>query len=189
MIFMTDAAGALTYVSSEWHGVTGQESRDAIGQGWFERLHTEDGVVLREVIREAAQAQAEFIVRFRLSRDGGASIWAAAGAVPSYGPPDNTFLGFLGSITEIVPGGESLKAQGSLGRFVPPPPRASTAPASTLDLVADHLLIAHGLIEIDGGKSALAPLREALFRVGQELAQKSTVAPARLQVGNGETVH
>ena len=83
MIFMTDAAGALTYVSPEWHGLTGQNQRDAVGQGWFERLNTEDGAVLRAVIKEAAQAKAEFIVRFRLSRDGGGSIWAAAGAVPA----------------------------------------------------------------------------------------------------------
>jgi PAS domain S-box-containing protein len=189
MIFMTDAAGALTYVSPEWHGLTGQDQREAVGQGWFERLHSEDGAVLRAVIKEAAQAKAEFIVRFRLSRDGGGSIWAAAGAVPSYGPPDQTFLGFLGSITELVPGSESPTAHGSLGRFVPPPRPPSTAPASTLDLVADHLLMAHGLIEVDGGKSALAPLREALFRVGQEIAQKMSVAPTPSKLENGDTLH
>jgi PAS domain S-box-containing protein len=189
MIFMTDAAGALTYVSSEWHGLTGQDRHEAVGQGWFERLNTEDGAVLRAVIKEAAQAQAEFVVRFRLAREGGGSIWAAAGAVPSYGPPNQTFLGFLGSITELAPGGSETQAQGGLGRFVPPPPRPSTAPASTLDLVADHLLIAHGLIEVDGGKSALEPLREALFRVGQEIAQKMSALPAPATIETGETIH
>ena len=189
MIFMTDATGALTYVSSEWHGLTGQAIRDAVGQGWFERLHSEDGAVLRAVIKEAAEAQAEFTVQFRLSSEGGASIWAMAGAVPSYGPPGRTFLGFLGSITEITPGSEALQAQGGLGRFVPPPPSPSTAPVSTLDLVADHLLIAHGLIEEDGGKAALAPLQEALFRVAQEIARLMAVSPDASGVGDGETVH
>lgn len=189
MIFMTDATGALTYVSPEWHGLTGQASRDAVGQGWFERLHSEDGAVLRAVIKEAAQAQAEFTVRFRLSCEGGASIWAVAGAVPSYGPPDHTFLGFLGSITDIPPGGEPMQAQGGLGRFVPPPPSPSMAPASTLDLVADHLLIAHGLIEEDGGRTALAPLREALFRVAQAIARRMAISPDASVIEDGETVH
>ncbi|MDP4005874.1 PAS domain-containing protein [Methylobacterium sp. NEAU K] len=190
MIFMTDASGALTYVSPEWRGLTGQDRLEAVGKGWFERLHAEDGAVLRAVIKEAAQAQAEFMVRLRLSREGGAPIWAAAGAVPSYGPPDHTFLGFLGSITEIAPdAAETPQAQGSVGRFVPPPPRSSTTPASTLDLVADHLLIAHSLIELDGGKAALAPLREALFRIGQAIAQKMAVVPTEPKGEDGESVH
>ena len=49
--------------------------------------------------------------------------------------------------------------------------------------------MAHGLIEVDGGKSALAPLREALFRVGQEIAQKMSVAPTPSKLENGDTLH
>ncbi|MDP4021484.1 PAS domain-containing protein [Methylobacterium sp. NEAU 140] len=173
MIFTTEASGVLTYVGPEWEALTGQDRHAALGEGWLACLDSEDGAILRGALAEAARTRAEFTVRFRLRRVGGVSIWAVAGAVPSYGPPDTTFLGFLGSITEIAPTvGESLAARASIGRFVPPPQQPSTLPGSALDLVADHLLIAHSLIEADGGKSALPALREALFRIGQEIARK-----------------
>ncbi|WP_419828510.1 hypothetical protein [Methylobacterium sp.] len=97
------------------------------------------------------------------------------GAVPSYGPPDHTFLGYLGSLTEIaVSGLERLTAYGTLNRFVPPPMGPTTPPGSTLELVADHLLMAHGLIEQDHAKEMLPVLRQALMVAGSLLARNMT---------------
>jgi hypothetical protein len=94
------------------------------------------------------------------------------GAVPSYGPPDHTFLGYLGSLTEIaVSGSEPLTAYGTLTRFVPPPMNATTPPGSALELVADYLLMAHGLIEQDHAKEMLPVLRVALMTAGKLLAR------------------
>ena len=95
MIFTTEASGVLTYVGPEWEALTGQDRHAALGEGWLACLDSEDGAILRGALAEAARTRAEFTVRFRLRRVGGVSIWAVAGAVPSYGPPDSTFLGFL----------------------------------------------------------------------------------------------
>lgn len=48
-------------------------------------------------------------------------------------------------------------------------------PASRLDQVADHLILAHSLIEADGGKEALPDLRSALFKIGKALADRIRV--------------
>ena len=58
-------------------------------------------------------------------------------------------------------------------RFATPPPHPDTVQSCTLDLIADHLSKAHALIEGDGGKEALPDLRNALFRIGRELANRT----------------
>jgi hypothetical protein len=50
----------------------------------------------------------------------------------------------------------------------------STPPGSVLEAVADHLLIAHGLIEQDHAKEMLPALRQALMMAGVLLAQNMT---------------
>ena len=82
-------------------------------------------------------------------------------------------MGYLGSLTEIIPSGsEPLTAYGTLARFVPPPMNATTPPGSTLELVADYLLMAHGLIEQDHAKEMLPVLRQALAAAGMLLARQ-----------------
>lgn len=84
------------------------------------------------------------------------------------------FIGYLGSITELAAGAtDIIGAYGNVERFVPPTPHLNTMPSCKLDLVADHLLLAHSLIEQDGGKHALPFLRLALFEVGRALAARA----------------
>ncbi|MEG9526406.1 MAG: hypothetical protein MIL41_11645, partial [Hyphomicrobiales bacterium] len=66
-----------------------------------------------------------------------------------------------------------IAAYGNVGRFVPPPPHPATMPIDTLDLIADHLIITHSLIEEDdGAKAALPGARIALLEVGLALAAR-----------------
>ena len=173
MIFVTKAEGGVSYVSPEWSAFTGQAADDAVGHGWFACVHPDDREPAITFLRSARDQQSEFSLRLRLRRVDQSYAWVMIGAVPSYGPPDNTFLGYLGSMTEIaVSGSEPLTAYGTLNRFVPPPMSPTTPPGSTLEAVADYLLIAHGLIEQDHAKEMLPVLRQALMVAGSLLGRE-----------------
>lgn len=168
MIFVTDASGKATYLSREWGDLTGQSLADAVDYGWSKVVHPDDLAIIRELVSTAVTQHRAFSVHYRLLSPDGRATWVAAGAVPSFGPPGRTFLGFLGSITPLVDAPrEGPTAGGSLGRFSPPEPE----PGSTLERVADHLIMAHALIVQDGGTCALTPVEAALHEVGRELAR------------------
>lgn len=175
MIFVTKADGGVTYVSPEWTAFTGQSATDAVEYGWFGCVHPDDYEASVAFLRNACEQQTEFSLRLRLRRSDGSYIWVMTGAVPSFGPPGSTFLGYLGSTTELIDSGsEPLSAYGTLARFVPPSSHPGPQPSSALELVADYLLIAHGLIEQDHAKEMLPVLRQALFMAGTLLARNMT---------------
>lgn len=176
MIFVANANGAVTYVSPEWCAFTGQPAVEAVEHGWFGCVHPDDYEPAVTFLRTARDQQSEYSLRLRLRRADGSYAWVMIGAVPSYGPPDHTFLGYLGSLTEIaVSGSELLTAYGTVGRFVPPPVSPTTPPGTVLECVADHLLIAHGLIEQDHAKEMLPVLQHALWIAGTLLARSTTL--------------
>jgi hypothetical protein len=61
--------------------------------------------------------------------------------------------------------------------------RSVKRPSNHLELVADHLLMAHGFIEQDHAKEMLPVLREALLTAGKLLARNIT-API-----SGDRIH
>lgn len=175
MIFVTKADGGVTYVSPDWYAFTGESAGLAAEHGWLDAVHPEDREIAVNFLRNARAQQAEYTFRHRLRRADGSYAWVAGGAIPSFGPPGRTFLGYLGSLMEISPSGsEPLKAYGTLARYVPPPPHPATTPGTALELVADHLLMAHGLIEQDHAKEMLPVLRQALMVAGKLLARNMT---------------
>lgn len=174
MIFTTDATGSLSHLSPEWTTLTGQDVAEAAGKGWLRCVHEADREIVRRVYERAAATVSEFSVRFRLCFADRSVRWVGAGGVPSFGPPDHTFIGYLGSMIELAPNAaDAMQAYGNVGRHLPPPTHPATTPSDYLDQIADHLIIAHSLIEDDGGKAALPALREALFEIGLALARKT----------------
>lgn len=178
MIFVTNAEGRATFVSLEWTEYTGQSLEDAVDFGWTEVVHPDDREIIRKIVADAIQAQCAFSVRYRMMALDGRAIWVAAGAVPSFGPPGHTFLGFLGSITQIADAlTADLRAYSSLGSFVPPPEHPATRPRSALESIADHMLMAHALIA-HAEVERLRPLVEGvLHAVGVELARAEQAGP------------
>jgi len=173
VIFAIDPVGALSHVSQEWTLLTGQPVAAALDGGWLSCLHDDDRPIVDRVLRQATEKASEFRIQFRLRSTDGGTRWIGAGGVPSFGPPGRTFLGYLGSMTELLEdGSETLTASGAIGRFVPPPPHPMTTASDHLETIADHLLIANALIESDGARAALPGLREALYEVGRALAKK-----------------
>ncbi|MGU3665419.1 PAS domain-containing protein [Methylobacterium sp. A49B] len=172
MIFVTNAQGQATFVGREWTEFTGQALEEAVNFGWTTVVHPEDREVARKTVADAIQAQCAFSLRYRIMTPDGQAVWVAAGAVPSFGPPDQTFLGFLGSITPIAEDRTTdLRAQGSIGSFAPPRPQSTTKQASALEAIADHLLTAHTLIAHTDADRLRPLMEDILHAVGVELAR------------------
>ncbi|MGU3664938.1 PAS domain-containing protein [Methylobacterium sp. A49B] len=175
MIFVTAPDGEVTYVSLNWCSFTGRDAASTTRHGWLDAVHPDDREIAVNFLRNARDRQCKYSFRHRLRRADGIYAWVAGGAVPSFGPPDHTFLGYLSSLTEIaVSGSEPLAAYGTLARYVPPPAHPATTSNSALELVANHLLMAHSLIEEDVPKEMLPVLRQALLMAGTLLARSMT---------------
>ncbi|MCJ2066798.1 PAS domain-containing protein [Methylobacterium sp. J-088] len=171
---MTDAYGQTIHTSSDWSGLTGQPVEESLGRGWINCVHPDDRLIVERTFEKALSRISEFSIRYRLVDAYGNYRWVGAGGVPSIGPPDYTFIGYLGSLTEIANGAiDELQAYGNVERFVPPPTHPTTIATDHLDQIADYLILAHALIEDDGAKSALPGLRFALFEVGRALAARA----------------
>ncbi|SFT29228.1 PAS domain-containing protein [Methylobacterium sp. yr668] len=173
MIFVARADGGVTYVSPEWSAFTGRAADTAVEHGWLGCVHPEDREMAVTFLRTARDRRSEYSLRLRMRRADGSHAWVMIGAVPSFGPPNRSFLGYLGSMTEVnFADSDPLVAHGTHARFVPPPTHPATPPGTTLERVADHLLMAHGLVEEDGAKELLPILRRALMMAGRLLARE-----------------
>lgn len=173
MIFVTDVAGRTIHTSSDWPDLTGQSIEASLGRGWLDCVHPEDRAIVERTLTKALSRASEFSIRYRLIKPSGDYRWVGVGGVPSIGPPDYTFIGYLGSLTEIADcATDEMRAYGNVERFIPPPTHPATVATDHLDQIADYLILAHALIEDDGVKSALPGLRLALFEVGCALAER-----------------
>ena len=133
MIFVTDADGGVSYVSPEWCVFTGRSAASASEHGWLDAVHPEDREIAVNFLRNARAQQSEYTFRHRLRRADGSYAWVAGVPSPP-SAPGRTFLGYLGSLTEVGPSvSEPLVAYGTLARFVPPPAHLPTAPGSVLE--------------------------------------------------------
>ncbi|MGC5777286.1 PAS domain-containing protein [Methylobacterium sp. NFXW15] len=171
MVYVTDANGHVTHLGRHWRQLTGQTLAEARNFGWVSALHPEDRDLVRRLVEEAIGTLSSFCVRYRLRRPDGEFRWVMSGAVPSFGPPGRTFLGFLGSLTPLdEPPGDITKADGQLR-----PPEPPWQDGSPLEQAADYLLAAHSLIARSGRPATLQAVESALRRLGEELAEETLI--------------
>ncbi len=101
MMWMTDAAGALTYLNRGWCEFTGQTLEAALGYGAWDALHADDLVPSQKIFFDANAAREAFRIEYRLRRADGVYRWALSAAAPRRGP-DGEFLGYIGSVIDIT---------------------------------------------------------------------------------------
>lgn len=171
MVFVTDPAGLVTHLGRHWSKLTGQTLAEARNLGWVRVVHSEDRDTVRDLVLEAIRTQSGFNVRFRLRAATGDYVWIVSGAVPSFGPPGRTFLGFLGSLMPLdEPPDDIAKAAGTLK-----PPEPPWQDGSPLERAADYLLAAHSLIARSGRVETLEAVEGALRRLGEDLAEETLI--------------
>ncbi|WP_165937931.1 PAS domain-containing protein [Methylobacterium segetis] len=180
MIFTTNHAGTLAYLSPGWAEITGQDAEAAANYGWVQAVHLEDRETVRAVVSRAIAEQREFSVRYRLIDTAGRPVCVAAAAMPRHEPHAHTFLGFLGSVSEIVERRPTASADGLVGRLAPLPPGMRRVPTSFQETAAEHILAAQAhTLQASSGSTRRA-LELAAFEVGRQLAQECGVASIEL---------
>ena len=100
-LWMTDAAGNITYVNKIWIDWTGYPLENHLGTGWTDHIIEED--------REAAikKFMADFVAyrfhesTFRIRHKDGRMRWVVCTGNPQYSQ-DGTFTGFIGACVDIT---------------------------------------------------------------------------------------
>lgn len=105
-----DAAPVMVWVSAKdklcvwfnrsWLVFTGRTIAQEAGNGWIEGVHPEDFDRCLETYASRFDARKEFRMQYRLRRHDGTYRWIDDAGIPRYAR-DGTFLGYIGSCTDI----------------------------------------------------------------------------------------
>jgi PAS domain S-box-containing protein len=101
MLWISDSAGAWTFLSRQWSELTGQEPEKALGLGWLDVLHPDDRDSAADAVLEATDQRRSFHFECRLSQPEGEPRWTIIAGQPRFGV-DGEFLGFVGSAIDIT---------------------------------------------------------------------------------------
>jgi PAS domain S-box-containing protein len=101
MLWISDPSGAWTFLSRQWHELTGQQPDRALGLGWLNVLHPDDRDSAADAVFEATDQRRPFHFECRLSQPDGEPRWTIIAGQPRRGT-DGEFLGFVGSAIDIT---------------------------------------------------------------------------------------
>jgi PAS domain S-box-containing protein len=100
ILWVTNPAGACTYLNQPWYEYTGQTEAEALGFGWLNAVHPDDAPVVGAAFRDAATRQGAFRVVYRLRRADGQYRWAIDAATPRFDPAGG-YAGLVGVVLDV----------------------------------------------------------------------------------------
>lgn len=100
MIWMSDTTNACTFFNRGWLAFTGRSLAEEVGDGWTEGIHPDDIDACLETYTAHFDQRLPFRVTYRLRHHSGAYRWVLDEGGPRFSP-DGTFLGYIGSVTDI----------------------------------------------------------------------------------------
>lgn len=102
MLWVTDAANHLEFMSRGWFEYTGQTSDEAYrdGFGWTWQVHPDDRVAVGKAFAESAAQRMPFELQYRLHRSDGVYRWAIDAGRPRFDGRGG-WLGYIGSVIDI----------------------------------------------------------------------------------------
>src|SRR5687767_1729857 len=101
ILWVTEATGAITFVSRRWEEYTGRPRPAALDQGWTDALHPDDAPHVRAVIRGALDLREPYSVDCRLLHADGRYRWVNASGRPHFEGAGRGLLGFVGLVVDI----------------------------------------------------------------------------------------
>ena len=181
MIWVSDTAGDMMFVKSDWEALTGQSSREASGRGWLEKVHPDDRPLVADLFRQATGAREQFVLNCRLSRTGGDFCWIVASGAPSVWPESGEFLGYLGDLDVIEETPARMTAGGQIGSIRPPSEMLDGAEPTLIEGLADQVLHVRDLAHQADETTLVKIIDLALIEIGFRLAQQQT-EPTRVPI-------
>lgn len=101
MVWVAEADGARTFLSTSWCEFTGQTEASGLGLGWLNVLHPDDREHAQRVFASACDKRKPFRVEYRLRRRDGVYRWALDAAAPRFAA-DGRCVGYIGSVIDIT---------------------------------------------------------------------------------------
>jgi PAS domain S-box-containing protein len=100
MLWVTNPAGACTYLNRPWYELTGQTEAEALGFGWLAAVHPDDAAATSAAFRAANARQGPFRVLYRLRNTAGHYRWAIDAATPRFDAAGN-YTGLVGVVLDV----------------------------------------------------------------------------------------
>lgn len=98
-IYQSDAEGRCVYVNAALCELFGMSEKEAMGVGWFDRVHPDDRERVLAARKHAASPIPVFYIDYRLQLHG-RTVWVAAFSTALM--DGSTFKGRIGTITDIT---------------------------------------------------------------------------------------
>ena len=111
VLWVTDTANHLQFISRGWFEYTGQTQADAYrgGLGWTLQVHPDDREGAAQAFLQASAERRPLELQYRLHRSDGAYRWALDAARPRF-DEHGQWLGYIGSVIDIHEQKQALDA-------------------------------------------------------------------------------
>lgn len=100
ILWVTEADGSCSFLSSGWYQYTGQLEAQALGFGWLSATHPEDAGPSQDAFLKANERHEPFTLEYRIRRADGAYHWAIDAGRPRF-DSNGRFLGYVGSVFDV----------------------------------------------------------------------------------------
>lgn len=99
-MWLSDAHGAMAYVTRAWVEITGQDAATGLGDGWRDALHPDDLARITATYEAAVRWQRSFDYDYRLRMRDGSYRWINDRGRPRFDDA-GTYLGHIGVIVDV----------------------------------------------------------------------------------------
>ncbi|GAA4367861.1 hypothetical protein GCM10023185_40110 [Hymenobacter saemangeumensis] len=100
MLWVTDPAGACTYLNQPWYATTGQTPAEGLGLGWTTAVHPDDAAGAGATFLAANTRREPFSVQFRLRHRDGAYRWVLDQGLPRFDAA-GAYEGMVGAVVDV----------------------------------------------------------------------------------------
>ncbi len=114
MIWMSGTDKGVSYCNNSWLEFTGRPMEEQLGSAWIASVHPDDVDGCRAGYEEAFDARRKFVMEYRLRRADGEYRWMLDSGAPRF-EGDGTFVGYIGSCTDITDWKGARQALSALG--------------------------------------------------------------------------
>lgn len=99
-IFHTDIQGNNIYINDKASEIMGMSFEDALGDGWANNLHPDDGWV-KSFWHNAVNSKERINIEYRFLHKDGTAVWVKGQSVPEYDAAGE-LIGYVGTLTDIT---------------------------------------------------------------------------------------
>jgi PAS domain S-box-containing protein len=99
-LWVTEPAGACTYLNTHWFATTGQTPAEGLGLGWTQALHPDDAAAAGAEFMAANAAQRPFRCQFRLRLRDGSYRWMTDLGQPRFSAT-GAYEGMVGAVVDV----------------------------------------------------------------------------------------